>query len=367
MIHCVVGTRAQLFKLAPVMLECERRRLAWRWIYTVQHRDTIEQTLQMFGLPEPDRIVVPWETEAKSMGSMAHWFGRMLLALPRSRGMLAGQTGPRHCVVTHGDTFTTWFGALMGKLTRTPVMHVESGLRSFNLRQPFPEELNRRITFRLSDFYACPGPQAVANLRSFKGVKLDTGTNTQADTLRFGLENADKAAVDVPTEAFVVATIHRYENIFDRRRFERIIDLLELIATRFRVLFIRHPATELQLEKLDLRSRLEVNTRIDLLPRLEYLPFVKLIRNADFVVTDGGGNQQELSYLGKPTLIFRDAVEGGEGIGTNAIVSKLDEQVVRTFLEEYPSYSRPLQLPAHSPSALIVDFLAERGFGALPR
>lgn len=364
MIHHVVGTRAQLFKLAPVMRECERRRLAWRWIYTAQHRDTVEQTLRMFGLPDPDRVIVSWETEAKTMRNMFEWFARMVLALPRSSRILAGHTGRGSCVVTHGDTFTTWFGALMGKLTGTPVMHVESGLRSFNLRQPFPEELNRRITFHLADFYACPGAQAVANLHSFKGPKLNTEVNTQVDTLRFGLEHVDEAMIDVPDEKYVLATIHRYENIFDRQRFSRIVAQLESIAERFLVLFIRHPATELQLEKLELRTRLERNERVRLLPRLEYLPFIKLVRHAEIVVTDGGGNQQELSYLGKPTLIFRDAVEGSEGIGANAVVSKLDPAIIQSFLDDYESYRRPLELPAHSPSAQIVDFLEARGFGA---
>ena len=83
------------------------------------------------------------------MSTMALWFSRMIVALPRSRRMLGGYTGSKHLVITHGDTFTTWFGALMGRLTRHEVMHVESGLRSFDLRRPFPEEINRLITFGL--------------------------------------------------------------------------------------------------------------------------------------------------------------------------------------------------------------------------
>jgi UDP-N-acetylglucosamine 2-epimerase (non-hydrolysing) len=362
-IHFVVGTRAQLFKLAPIMLECDRRRLDWRWIYTAQHRETIQQTLEMFGLPAPDYVVVGWETEASSMGRMSRWFAAMLLSLPKSRRILAGNSGRRHVLVTHGDTFTTWLGALMARVTRTKVMHVESGLRSFNLRQPFPEELNRLITFRLADYYACPGPDAVQNLARYKGIKIDTGTNTQADTLRFGLEHSDEVAIDVPDDPYVVATIHRYENIFRRARFEQIITELEAVSRRFLVLFIRHPATELQLEKLALLERLEQNDRVRLLPRLEYLPFVKLIRRAEFVITDGGGNQQELSYLGKPTLIFRDEVEGAEGVGKNAVVSKLADAVITQFLDNYKAYEQPLRLPDHSPSEMIVDFLEKRGFG----
>ena len=90
MIHFVVGTRAQLFKLAPVMLECEERDLDWRWVYTAQHRDTIERTAELFRLPPPDHVVVGWKTEAKSMGRMGLWFARRLTSLLRSREILGG-------------------------------------------------------------------------------------------------------------------------------------------------------------------------------------------------------------------------------------------------------------------------------------
>lgn len=364
MIHFVVGTRAQLFKLAPVMLECEERDLDWRWVYTAQHRDTIERTAELFRLPPPDHVVVGWKTEAKSMGRMGLWFARMLTSLLRSREILGGSTGARHVVLTHGDTFTTWFGALFGRLTRTRVMHVESGLRSFNLRRPFPEELNRLVTFRLAHYYACPGEWAVANLKDRRGVKLDTGSNTQVDTLRFGLSQLEDVDFDVPATPYVVVSLHRYENIFDRDRLVRIVEELEGIAAAgFTLLFVQHPATKLQLEKLGLRGRLESNQRISLLPRLEYLPFLKAIRSAQFVVTDGGGNQEELSYLGKPTLILRDETERHEGLGQNAVLAGLDHQRIESFVREHASYARPEALPQGSPSAVIVDFLEARGFG----
>jgi UDP-N-acetylglucosamine 2-epimerase (non-hydrolysing) len=363
MIHFVVGTRAQLLKLAPVMIECEKRGLAWRWVYTAQHRDTVQQTLETFGLPQPAYVVVNWDTEAKSLGRMARWFAKMLLALPRSRRVLDSQTGENHIVLTHGDTFTTWFGALMGRLTRTKVMHVESGLRSFNLRKPFPEELNRLVTFWLTDYYACPGDWAVANLNKYRGLKLNTGANTQIDTLRFGLAHVGDVVVDLPTDRFAVATIHRYENIFDADRLRRIVSEIEMIAKQFVVVFIRHPATELQLEKFGLAEMLARNPRVRLTPRLEYLPFLKLVRAAEFVISDGGGNQEELSYLGKPTLILRDETERKEGIGENAVLAGLDLARIRTFVADYKDHEREPKLPDVRPTEVIVDFLEERGFG----
>jgi UDP-N-acetylglucosamine 2-epimerase (non-hydrolysing) len=363
MIHFVIGTRAQLLKIAPVMLECESRNLSWRWVYTAQHRDTMQQLLATFELPPPDHTIVRWSTEAKSKAKMMQWFSRMLVALPRSRRVLAGQTGATHVVVTHGDTFTTWLAALMGRLTRTKVLHVESGLRSFSLRKPFPEELNRLITFRLADFYACQDEEAIRNLRDRKGLKINTHGNTQIDTLRFGLAHLDRASLELPASPFVVATIHRYENIFNRARMSEIVNHIERIAERLDVLFIRHPATAEQLEKLGLVGRLEQQPRIHLLPRLEYLPFVKAISAAEFVVSDGGGNQVELAYLGVPTLILRDEIEQREGIGENVVLSRFDDDVIEAFIADYQSYRWNQRLPDTSPTLRIVDFLEERGFG----
>lgn len=363
MIHFVIGTRAQLFKMAPVMLECKKRQLSWRWVYTAQHKDTIEATLQTFGLPCPDYTVVHWDTEAKTMGSMGKWFARMLLSLFKSQKILAGYTGKKHIVLTHGDTFTTWFAALYAKLTRTKVMHVESGLRSFNLRKPFPEEINRLVTFHLSNYYACPGQWAVDNLKKYKGVKINTKMNTQVDTIRFGLAHADSADFAVPKRKYVVVSIHRYENIFKPRRLEQIIIELEKIAKDFVVLIVQHPATHIQFDKLGYRKRLETNKNIKLLPRLEYLPFVKAIKHSEFVITDGGGNQEELFHMGKPTLIFRDETERQEGLGSTVVISKLDPAIVKTFVANYKQYKKKPASARVSPSSIIIDNLEKEKYG----
>ena len=357
MIHFVIGTRAQLFKMAPIMLECERQKLKWRWVYAAQHKETIQQTLDTFGLPKPEYTIVDWNTEAKTMGKIWLWFIKMMLALPKSNKILAGYTGKKNIVLTHGDTLTTWLGALMGKLTRTKVMHVESGLRSFNIWKPFPEEINRLITFRLSDYFASPGKWAVDNLKKYKGIKINTKMNTQVDTIKFGLDNCEKAKINLPKSKYVVASIHRYENIFKKERFEKIIEELEIISKKFAVLFVQHPATFIQLDKLSLRDRLDKNKNVKMLPRLEYLPFIKIIKHAEFVITDGGGNQEELYHMGKPTLIFRNETERQEGLGKTAVISKLDPEIIEKFIINYKKYRRDISFPKSSPSKIIVDKL----------
>ena len=365
MIHFVVGTRAQLLKLAPVMQECSSRGLAWRWIYTAQHKRTIDEILSFFDLEEPDYVMGHRGDEARSLGRMASWASSAVREIIRPRTALGGMTGTNHIVLTHGDTFSTVVGALLGKLTRTPVMHVESGLRSYRLFDPFPEELNRLATFALTEFYACPGPRALRNVARYRGRKIDTGANTQVDVLDYGLRNLHKSRLVPPAEAYAVVSVHRYENVYSRRRFGIIVDAIESAAERLHVVMPRHPVTESRLERLGWTGRLEANPRIRLLPRLPYEDYLKLIANAEFVMTDGGGNQEELSYLGVPTLVLRDRSEREEGLGENAVLSRLDQETMNEFFLSYERHRRATKTRSHRPSSLITDVIARYG-GAEP-
>lgn len=363
MIHFVIGTRAQLFKMAPIMLECKKRNLAWRWIYTAQHKDTIEATLKTFKLPPPDYVLIKWDDEAKTMGKLFGWFFRALFSVFKSKKILAGYTGKQHIVLTHGDTLTTWIGAMMGKVTKTKIMHVESGLRSFNMFKPFPEEINRLITFRLSNYYACPGDWAIENLKNYNGIKINTGLNTQLDTIRFGQANCEKSDFTIPKTKYVLTSLHRYENVFNKERFEKIIIELERVAEKFQVLFVQHPATYEQLDKYSFRKRLETNKKITLIPRLEYLPFIKAAKHSEFVISDGGGNQEELYYMGKPTLLFRNETERQEGLGSTAVVSKLNREVIDEFVTNYKKFQTDPIIADIHPSAVIVKLLEKDGYG----
>jgi len=343
------------------MVECERRGLAWRWVHTAQHRETFASTLELFDLPLADHTVVDWNTEAKTLSRMATWTARMTWALAQSKRVLAGQVGPEHMVVTHGDTTSTVFGALFGRITRTPVMHVESGLRSHTLWEPFPEEINRLMTFRLSSHFACPGPDAVANVARYGGVMIDTVENTQVDVLRHGLARLDGASIEVPDSAYAVMSFHRVENLFKRRRLEALVAIVERVAQQFTVVIPQHPVTAKRLEQSGLTTRLAAHHNIELLPRLDYLDFLSLIDGSEFVMTDGGGNQEELRLLGKPTLLLREVTERADGLGHNAVISRLDQRVIADFVENYEQYRQPPFTDAVSPSSIVVDALASFG------
>ena len=98
--------------------------------------------------------------------------------------------------VVHGDTFSTVLGSIIAKILRGKVAHIESGLRSFNILHPFPEELNRIITFKLTDIYYCPNDWAVNNLRKYKGIKINTQLNTLYDSLQLAIKSIDNDTPD---------------------------------------------------------------------------------------------------------------------------------------------------------------------------
>ncbi len=363
MIHIVVGTRAQLLKMAPVMLELNKRKAAWRWIYTSQHKETMDSLISGFGLRGPDVTLFDWDTEAKTINKMITWLGKSFYHLLWNRKqLLGGCANKQHIVLTHGDTITTWWGALLGKLSGCKVMHVESGLRSFNYFEPFPEEINRIITFALSDFYACPGEWAIKNLKAFKGVKINTYHNTQVETLLYGLAHSSLSHLDTPDCKYAVVSVHRYENIFKLKRLNEIVRLISSMSSKIHIVIVLHPATEIRLREADLLTGIESNPDITTMGRLDHLSFIKLIDKAEFVVTDGGGNQEELFHLGKPCLILRHCTERQDGVGRNAVLSGLDEVVIDDFIEHYEDYKQAKTSIDKLPSTIIVDALIEHGF-----
>ena len=117
-------------------------------------------------------------------------------------------------VLVHGDTMTTVYGAILGRALSAPVAHIESGLRSFDLLHPFPEELNRRLTSRIATICYAPGAWAAANLR--RGQIVDTGSNTIRDALQWSNRRLP-VPVELPNEPFGIVSLHRFELLNDRR------------------------------------------------------------------------------------------------------------------------------------------------------
>ncbi len=229
-------------------------------------------------------------------------------------------------------------GALIGRFCGLQVAHVESGLRSFNIFHPFPEELTRLATFRLSNMFFCPNEWAMKNLAGCRGRKVNCGANTMYDALQLALRA--EVAVERPEGPYAICSVHRFESIFRKGQFERIVEIVEQVSRTLRVLFVLHPPTRRKLEEFGFWDRLAANPCIELRPRYDFFTFNRLVVGSEFVLTDGGSNQEECYYLGKPCLLLRRRTERPEGLGTSVVLSRLDPAIIRDFVTNYRRYAR---------------------------
>jgi len=352
-IYVVIGTRAQFIKMAPVMYEMKEQGFEYTLIYTVQHKENIQEILDVYGLRKPDVIVYEGE-ESNTMKKGIRWTLDMLFkSLFKAKKYLP----EKGVVLTHGDTFTAWLAALMGKRAGCKVAHVESGLRSFNIFRPFPEEISRLITFSLSNIYFCADEWSMNNLKRYKGDKVDIGANTMLDGVRYAVENPKETGFDFQQEPYVLVSIHRYENIFKDTFIETIIPYLKEISKKHKLVITLHPTTRERLKKLNLYDELDKDPRIILHERFDFIDWINVCNNAEFVISDGGSNQEELSYLGVPTILFREETERKEGLEENVVLSRLDKEVIDEFVESYKDYKRKPLFEEISPSKNIVDYL----------
>lgn len=361
-LHCILGTRAQVIKMAPVIKTWEEMGVTVNLVMTGQHKNTIDTLFADFGIRTPSRYVYDGP-EINGIVKMLVWLPRILWRMWKKRqDYFPSQSG---IVIVHGDTVSTLAGALMGKLLGMRVAHIESGLRSFNWLHPFPEELTRLAVFRLSDIAFCPGPWAMDNMREYRCERVDTQSNTIVDAVRRVLgKDAEPATTHQPPEhRYGVISIHRFENIFRRERLQQIVEMLHYAAEKSRLIFVLHPATEKRLQHTGLYAALQSHPNIELRPRMGYAEFIRLIMKSDFVVTDGGSNQEELSLTDIPVLLMRKATERQEGLERNITLGNYDQATFQSFIDQavLQQPARTLRgLPEPSPSTLICQHLSTR-------
>jgi UDP-N-acetylglucosamine 2-epimerase (non-hydrolysing) len=354
MIHVLLGTRAQLIKTAPILLELQRRQVAHSFILLNQHRTTMDDMIKMFDLRPPDVVVGARDTDITQSSQMILWSLKVLWNTFRYPEKFFGSIKPG-IVAVHGDAPPALLGALMARRAGLAVAHVESGLRSFRIFDPFPEELVRCLTFALARYYFSPGATPLHNLRNYSGVKVDTQYNTLYDALQ--LARACNRTITIPAGPYCIFTSHRFENINSPKRWNFIVETALECAHSMRVLFIMHPVTKVHLEKSGTISKLREHPQIEFRDRLPYFDFIHLLDSAQYICTDGGSNQEESFYLGKPCLILRERTEREDGLGKNAVLSGFSMNIVKDFLSRIETYQQPPIVVERSPTALIVDAL----------
>lgn len=330
LVASIVGTRPDALKMAPVILELARfpDRVRQVVISTGQHREMLQQVLDVFGIV-PDYsldVMLPAQTLPQITSRVLERLSPILSELEPD------------VVLTQGDTTTTFVASLAAFYQRIPVGHVEAGLRTDNRYDPFPEEINRRLTAVLAELHFAPTEQAVANLLA-EGVpasRIFRVGNTVIDALLRALERPyrfEDPELERLTDGqrrVVLVTAHRRENL--GAPLQRICAAVRSLARNFpdvQCVFQMHknPAV-----REVLRRELSGEARVALIEPQEYLPWIHLMRCATLILTDSGGIQEEAPALGKPVLVMRETTERPEGVaaGTARLVGTDD----RTIFEE---------------------------------
>jgi UDP-N-acetylglucosamine 2-epimerase (non-hydrolysing) len=325
----IFGTRPDALKMAPVVAELRRfpELVRLRVIVTGQHREMLAQVLELFRIrPDHDLEVM---LERQSLAQIAS------RVLERLDPILAAERPD--VVLVQGDTSTTCIASLAAFYHKIPVGHVEAGLRTENRYDPFPEEINRRLTGVLADFHFAPTEQAAANLAR-EGVPVERiyqVGNTVIDALLsvaerpYQFEDSALSEAAASSGPLILVTAHRRENWGEPlHRIARAVRRLVAEFPEARVVFQLHKNP---IVREAVRAELAGVDRVTLTEPQEYLPWVNLMKGCALILTDSGGIQEEAPALGKPVLVMRETTERPEGVaaGTARLVGT-DEQAIFT-------------------------------------
>lgn len=348
-ISCILGTRPEAIKMAPVVLALQRSlNLIPEVCVTAQHRSMLDQVLELFDI-QPDHdlnLMLPGQ-------SLAGLTSRALTALDE----YLDHSKP-DLVLVQGDTTTAFCGALAALYQRIPVGHVEAGLRTGNIYAPWPEEANRKIVSAIATLHFAPTQHAQANLIN-EGIppeRIFVTGNTVIDALLLVREQASSAPPLIPglpehlqpgqskgPRPMILITGHRRENFGDG--FESICRAIaELAVLRPEVDFVypvhlnphvQEPVSRIlgPLGKNGIGQG--ANRNIYLIDPLSYLPFVAMMDRSTLILTDSGGVQEEAPSLGVPVLVMRDTTERPEAIegGTARLVGTDQAKIVHSVVE----------------------------------
>lgn len=314
----VFGTRPEAVKMAPLVLALRAlpKEFVPRVAVTAQHRDMLDQVMRLFGIrPNHDLDIM------RPGQSLTDISVRALALLEP-----VFQKERPDMVLVHGDTTTTLFATLAAFYQKIPVGHVEAGLRSHDAANPFPEEINRKLTDGVSAIHFAPTREAKQNLAR-EGILPKTifvTGNTGIDALHLGLARLKgrlpplpRAVANAAKHPFVLVTAHRRENF--GRPFENVFNALREVARARPSLHFIYPVHPNPNVKGLAHPILGNLPNVCLTDPLDYGPLIYLLKKCLFAVTDSGGIQEEAPSLGKPVLVLRQVTERPEAVRAGTV------------------------------------------------
>lgn len=310
-VMCVVGTRPEAIKMAPVILGLQKQ--PWvkvRVLATAQHRQMLDQVLEFFGIESDIDLDIMRPNQA-----LTTLTARLLLELDKV--LLAEKPD---AVLVQGDTTTVMTVALACFYHGIPVGHVEAGLRTWDIQNPFPEEANRVIAGKLARWHWAPTEGSRQNLLK-DGVPDQSITvtgNTVIDALLMTASRDLELSVDLdPSKRLVLVTSHRRENFGEP--FRNICRALQTLAENnpeVQFLYPVHPNPNVKDVAYEFLASVP---NFILCDPLDYAPFIAAMKRAYLILTDSGGVQEEAPALGKPVLVLRDETERPEAVDQGVV------------------------------------------------
>ena len=319
----IFGTRPEAIKMAPLVKELERRKEIKSIVcVTAQHREMLDQVLETFQIkPDYDLNIM------KKGQTLAGVTTRALNGLEE----VIKEVKP-DIVLVHGDTTTTFAGALAAFYNQVDIGHVEAGLRTDNKYSPFPEEMNRQMVDRLTDMYFAPTENSKANLlkENIPEEKIYITGNTAIDAMSTTVDkNYTHPELDwiKEGERMILLTAHRRENLGNPMR--NIFKAIKRITNEFSDVKVIYPIHMNPLVRSVAEEIFHDTDKVKLIEPLEVFDFHNFQNKSYIILTDSGGIQEEAPSLGKPVLVLRDTTERPEGIaaGTLKLVGT-DEEVI---------------------------------------
>lgn len=298
MILVAYGTRPEIIKLFPVVRELLRRKVPFQTLFTGQQTDLYEDVKDL--LPPPDHTFAEYFSGAGKHNTLASSFIKICTA---AESLFSAQKFTT--VMVQGDTTTAWALALVGFYNKTRVAHVEAGLRTFDLDNPFPEEANRTLIGQIATFNFAPTQRAKENLERAGAKNIHLVGNTIVDAV--SIIKKEHRLADMRSSNTVLVTLHRREN---HEIMGELFDELSRVAMahpELDLVFPIHPNPNVQKHKNRLTAR---NIRV--IDPVGYMEMLRLIASSKFIITDSGGLQEEASCFGKKVLIVRETTERPE-------------------------------------------------------
>lgn len=352
-----IGTTAELIKLFPVMREMEARGVDFKIITSGQTSINFNEVKNWISHTAPD-IALAGKSNESSVLLFLAWAFKCLVTAP---GILMKEFKDFNkneiLFIVHGDTVSSLIGAMAAKICRVRIAHIESGLRSFNLLEPFPEEISRYIVSKLADISFCPNTWSMKNLSDDK-LKVNTYENTLSDSYLLARKFGRKSDV-APSGKYFILLTHRQEHVvFGKEDNKNLVSfILKNFDRQLTCAFVTHATTADFLNSVNFNFHFWKRRKVKFIPRLNYIEFMNLVSGAEFIVTDGGSNQEEAYYIGLPCLLLRHVTERIEGLGKNAILAKSSKRIIKDFLKNYNSFRRDKSNLKISPSKIICDTL----------